>query len=159
MRSEATKRCECPGLRSKATSDEATVTSLFLALFAVAFSLLTHTIHSSHTHLASPRRSRLRSSLPEKWAAGVIVCDVNKPPTVAIEACDALTPLLSKGALLVLTLKLSCGKSVAGRAAQEKVALEALGRLGGWEEVECRWLFGNTANESTITAVWTDTTK
>jgi len=105
--------------------------------------------------LASPSTvEELRSSLPEKWAAGVIVCDINKPPTVAIEACDALTPLLSEGAMLVLTLKLSCGKSVAGRAAQEKAALEALEAFGGWVDIECRWLFGNTANESTITAVW-----
>ena len=56
--------------------------------------------------------------------------------------------------MLVLTLKLSCGKSVAGRAAQEKAALEALEAFGGWVDIECRWLFGNTANESTITAVW-----
>ena len=91
---------------------------------------LANVIHSRT--LASPSTvSDIRTSLPpgRPWTAGCLVCDMNNPPSQAISACDALTSLLYPGAYLILTLKLSCGKSVDGRAAQEKEAMDAMQKL------------------------------
>jgi hypothetical protein len=83
--------------------------------------------------------------------ASVLVCDMNRQPEEATEAICACSKMMQPGGILILTLKLKSGKGK-GRERGEKVALEVLERLGGWSDVECKWLFSNTFNESTVTA-------
>ena len=85
----------------------------------------------------------------EKGAATLLTCDANEPPAVAARCILPLLPLLSPGALVVLTLKLR----YPGRDKDfaTKAAVEALEKAGAdLELVSSRWLMANTMYERTL---------
>ncbi|GMI15179.1 hypothetical protein TrLO_g9831 [Triparma laevis f. longispina] len=84
-----------------------------------------------------------------------LVCDMNQPPEEALGIILGLASLFKEGMKLILTLKLNSGKSEGQREREEKSVLKMLEDDRRWKaDARCEWLFGNTENESMLTAVF-----
>lgn len=84
-----------------------------------------------------------------------LVCDMNQPPEEALGIILGLASLFKEGMKLIFTLKLNSGKSEGQREREEKSVLKMLEDDTRWKaDARCEWLFGNTENESVLTAVF-----